>query len=168
MAKGVDDMRELYATGLRNAHAVESQALEIIDRQISLHDDFPEFREMLRLHLDETRQQKTRLEGLLARLNDSPSAFKDMALSFMGNLTAMMNAPADDAILKNLFSDTAFEAFEVASYRSLIVMAEQIGETDAVGVLQQSLREEEAMQRWLLEHNEEITRRFMADHARTA
>lgn len=168
MARGMDDMRALCADGLRNAHAVENQAMEIIDRQISLHDDYPEFREMLRLHLDETRQQKTRIEGLLARLNESPSSLKDMAMSFMGNVAAMMNAPADDAILKNLFSDTAFEAFEVASYRSLIAMAEQIGETDAVGVLQQSLREEEAMQRWLIEHNEEITRRFMGDHARAA
>lgn len=168
MARGMDDMRELYATGLRNAHAVENQAMEIIERQINLHDDYPELRERLRKHLDETRQQKMRLEGLLSRMNEMPSALKDMAMSFMGNVAAMMNAPADDAILKNLFSDTAFEAFEIASYRSLIAMAEQINETEAVGILRQSLQEEEEMERWLIEHNESITLNFMGAHARAA
>ena len=168
MARGMDDMRALYATGLRNAHAVENQAMEIIERQLALHDDVPELRERLRQHLEETRQQKARLEGLLSRMGESPSTLKDMALSFMGNVSAMMNAPADDAILKNLFSDTAFEAFEIASYRSLIAMAGQVNETEAVQILEQSLREEEAMEKWLLEHNESITLRFMNQHAHAA
>lgn len=168
MARGMDDMRALYATGLRNAHAVENQAMEIIERQLTLHDDYPALRERLNQHLEETRQQKLRLEGLLSRMNETPSTLKDMALSFMGNVTAMMNAPADDAILKNLFSDTAFEAFEIASYRSLIAMAEQVNEMEAIEILRQSLQEEEAMEEWLIEHNESITLHYMGERARAA
>lgn len=168
MARTMDDWRELYATGLRNAHAVENEAMEIIERQITLHDDYPELRERLRQHLEETRQQKTRLEGLLSRMNESPSALKDMALSFMGNMAAMMNAPADDAILKNLFSDAGFEAFEIASYRSLIAMAEQINENEAIDILRQSLHEEEEMEKWLIEHTESITLHYMGERQRAA
>ena len=55
----------------------------------------------------------------------------------------------------------AFEHFELGNYRALITSAEQAGETRSVSVLQQNLREEEEMARWLEQHLPEITRQYL-------
>ena len=47
------------------------------------------------------------------------------------------------------------------NYRALIAAAEQAGEARAVAVLQENLREEEAMARWLEERLPELTRRYL-------
>jgi ferritin-like metal-binding protein YciE len=64
-------------------------------------------------------------------------------------------------VLKNAIATYAFEHFEIGNYRALIATAEQAGETRAVAVLQENLREEEAMARWLEEQLPELTRQYL-------
>ena len=54
--------RELFITGLKNAHALENQAHEMLERQIERMKDYPDLRSKLRDHLGETKQQLKRLE----------------------------------------------------------------------------------------------------------
>ncbi len=49
-----------------------------------------------------------------------------------------------DEVLKNLFALFAFEYFEQASYRSLIAMATDIGETRVAEICREILRQEKA------------------------
>ena len=37
-----DEAREVLIVGLRNAHAVESQAVELLERQVQALDDYPD------------------------------------------------------------------------------------------------------------------------------
>jgi hypothetical protein len=84
-----------------------------------------------------------------------------MALSLGGNMAALGHAAAGDEILKNHFANYAFEHFEIASYRSLIVMAETVAFQPAIPLLQMTLKEEEAMAAWVGETLPEVTRKFM-------
>jgi ferritin-like metal-binding protein YciE len=153
--------RSVYVTGLRNAHALEHQALGVIDRQLDRLENFPEVSDRLRLHRGETEQQILRLDELLSNLNERSSAVKDTGLNLMGNLAALGHAVADDEILKNAFANCAFENFEIASYKSLLIMAEESGEPFGITALQQSLREEQRMGQWCDESIEWITKRYM-------
>src|SRR5437588_8366124 len=101
--------RNLLITGLRNAHAMERQAQELMERQSERTNDFPEVKARLQRHLDETRQQLRRLESCLEQCGERESAIKDAALSTMGNLAAMAHTMAGDEILKNTFANNAFE-----------------------------------------------------------
>ncbi|MBW3560463.1 MAG: ferritin-like domain-containing protein, partial [Proteobacteria bacterium] len=91
----------------------------------------------------------------------SASAFKDAVLSLGGNMAALGHAAAGDEILKNTYANQAFENFEIASYRSLIVMAEAGSFTSARPLLEMTLREEEAMAAWVAESIPTVTRRFL-------
>ena len=64
-------------------------------------------------------------------------------MKLMGNLQAMVHATTSDEVLKNLFGLYAFEHFEIASYKSLIAMAEECGETEVVQTCRDILRQEE-------------------------
>lgn len=159
------ETRSLFVTGLRDAHALENQALSMMNRQIERIEQYPEVAARLRAHVEETNGQIGRLEKILSSLDESHSSIKDMGASFMGNMAALGHTVAGDEILKNSFASFAFENFEAASYKSLITMAEAGGFNESVPLLQQSLREEQSMAQWLDEHLPEVTTRYMQLYA---
>jgi ferritin-like metal-binding protein YciE len=89
---------------------------------------------------------------------------KDAALNFMGNMGAIGHAMAEDEILKNAFANCALENFEIASYKSLIVMAEESGSGGGISALRETLREEQAMAQWCEDSIEQITRKYLVLH----
>ena len=144
-----DAVRETFVTGLKNAHALEHQALALMDRQMEHLAHYADVEQQLRMHRGETERQIERLETILADLGENPSALKDMVLQFTGNMAAMSHILAPDEILKNSFANYAFESFEVASYEALVIMAEEGGFESALPLLNETLREEQAMQQWV-------------------
>lgn len=156
------NVRDVFVVGLRNAHAVENEALSIMNRQLDRLENYPELAARLRSHVDETQQQVERLDTILADLGEDASTFKDAAASLMGNMAAMGHTVASDEILKNAFADFAFENYEIAAYRSLITMAEAGGFHAAVPPLTTSLDQEEAMAEWLEANLPTITQRYLS------
>jgi ferritin-like metal-binding protein YciE len=160
-----DLSHKLYITGLQNAHGVEHQALALIDRQLDRLEHYPEVAEQLRRHRAETEQQVQRIDEILSGFNESASGVKDTVLSFTGNLAALAHVPAPDEILKNSFANHAFENFEIASYTSLITLAELAGASNTTSLLQQSLSEEQRMAEWVLSSLPELTRKYASRRA---
>ncbi|RBP17660.1 ferritin-like metal-binding protein YciE [Roseiarcus fermentans] len=157
-----ETIASLYATGLRNAHAMETQAEELLKRQIERLDAYPDLQARMQEHLHETRTQQERLEILLRSIDETTSTFKDTAMAFVGNLAAAAHMPASDEVLKNAFASVAFENYEIAAYKSLIDLAGRAGATEAVGPLRQSCAEEQAMAAWLDSRIEAVTEQFLA------
>jgi ferritin-like metal-binding protein YciE len=154
-------LKTIFVTGLRNAHAMESQAQALLQRQIERLDSFPDLKARMQTHLEETRTQQGRLDRILAQLGESSSTLKDAAMSLMGDMAAMAHMPAQDEVLKNSFASFAFENYETAAYKSLIAVAERIGAADAVGPLKQSCQEEEAMAQFLSSNLDAVTKRYI-------
>lgn len=157
-----DIVREVFITGLRNAHAMENQALSIMKPQLERIENYPEVAAKLDQHIRETEGQISRIEDVLSELNEDHSTLKDMALSFTGAMAAMGHTMAGDEILKNAFANFAFENFEMAAYKSLITIAESGGFASAIDVLQSNLAEEQAMAAWLDENLAGVTTKFLA------
>lgn len=154
-------MRSEFVTGLVNAHALEKEAMVLMERQIGRLEHYPELAQRLREHLAETHRQEDRLDELLDRFDESRSVFKDMMMQLGANAGAIVHAMADDEILKNTFANHALENYEIAAYTSLIAMAKASGNEDAVPLLRESLAEEERMAEWLRAEVEPITRRYL-------
>lgn len=160
-----DVLRELFVVGLKNAHAVEKQALSIMTPQVSRIENYPEVADQLRLHINETNGQIARLDDLLASFDTSGSALKDMGLSLSGSMAALAHSVAGDEIIKNSFANYAFEHFEIAAYKSLLVMAEDGGFANAMPALKQSLGEEERMAQWIEDNLPAVTRKYASLYA---
>jgi len=154
--------REIFVTGLRNAHAMENQALSIMKPQIKRIENYPEIAAKLEQHIAETDGQIQRLEDILAALDEDHSSLKDMALSLTGAMAAMGHSVAGDEILKNSFANYAFENFEIAAYKSLLTVAEAGGYSAATTGLQASLAEERAMAEWLDANIVAVTTKFLS------
>ena len=156
-----ETLKSIFVTGLRNAHAMESQAQALLERQIERLDQFPDMKMRLQTHLQETKTQQQRLDRILDEMGETASTLKDAALNFMGNMAAAAHMPAQDEALKNSLASFAFENYESAAYKSLIAIAEQAGAAGAVSALKQSFREEEDMARFLNQNLETMTRRYV-------
>lgn len=140
---------QAYVAGIQNAHALEKQATQLINRQLDRIQNYPEVAALLRQHHAETEDQIGRLEGILSELGTSHSTVKDLATMFTGNMAALGHTVTPDEVMKNHFANCAFEAFEIATYNSLIAMAEATGNSAHVSVYERSLQEEQATEQKL-------------------
>ncbi|MDB6454031.1 ferritin-like domain-containing protein [Falsirhodobacter sp. 20TX0035] len=153
---------DVFITGLKNAHAMENQALSIMKPQVSRIEHYPEVAAQLDLHIRETENQIQRLEEILAGVDESHSSLKDAALSFTGSMAALTHSMASDEILKNSYANYAFEHFEIAAYISLITAGEESNATQALSLLRQNLDEERRMATWIEDNLPTVTRAYIA------
>ena len=146
---------------LRDAHAMEKQAEEMLKAQAKRIEHYPALRARIDQHLHETEHQAEKLERVMNELGIDTSAMKDMG----GKLTAFGQSVggmmAGDEVVKGGIASYAFECFEIANYKALIAAAEQANQPEVVRVCREILQEEQAMAEWLDQHLDETTRTFL-------
>jgi ferritin-like metal-binding protein YciE len=67
-------------------------------------------------------------------------------------MNSVVSEPFDDEVVKNFLSGHAAENLEIASYRAIIVLAQELGDRETTLLCEEILWEEEAMAAWLKEH----------------
>lgn len=146
---------------LRDAHAMEMQAIKMLESQIARIENYPMLHARLRDHLDQTHDQADRLLRCIERRGGDRSTLKDAA----GRLTAMVQGLGgvfvEDEVVKGAMASYTFEHFEIASYRTLISAAREAGDEETVRVCQEILDEEAEMADWLEEHLPIVTRQYL-------
>ena len=156
-----DDQRLLYVTALQNTHALELQALQIMERQVERLERYPEMEQLLRRHIKETHQHRTRLEEALDAVAETPSTLKEGVLGMMGNMAALAHAPAQDEVLKNAFANRAFENYEAAAYEALLVFTDAAGQSRFRSAFEQSLSDENRTAQAVADLVPLMTRRYI-------
>ena len=153
--------RENLTAWLRDAHAMENQAIEILEKQANRFEHYPELRAKVRSHLDETHRHAERVERCLHQLGTDTSALKTALGKMVGTAQQLSGLFASDEVLKSGIADYAFEHYEIASYKILIAAADEAGEHQVGRMLEENLREEEEMAAWLAQHLPEVTRQYL-------
>lgn len=159
---GSQEAISVFATGLKNAHAMEKQALSILKPQVSRIENYPDMRARLEQHITETEAQIERLETIFDQIDETHSGFKDMVLSMGGAMAALGHAAAGDEILKDTFANYAFEHYEIVAYKSLIRIGDHLSVNGALSLLRQTLEEEEMMAQWIGENAAMVTDQYLA------
>jgi ferritin-like metal-binding protein YciE len=148
----VTKARDIFIVRLRDQHAIESQAIELLERQVGRLENYPEMVQRMRQHIEESKEQARRIEELLASFGTSHSVLKDTVTSALGNIGALGHSATADEVIKNTLANFAFEHYEIASYLSLLTLADVIGHGGARAALTESLHEEERMAEWIQGH----------------
>lgn len=154
--------RDVLVTGLKNAHAMEKQALSIMRPQLNRLKHYPELSQRLDAHISETQTQIERITEMLDSLGAKSSVVKDTFLSTVGSMAALGHVTAGDEVLKNSFANLAFENYELAAYISLVTAARAAGENQAIPLLEDSMNEERRMAEWMAEHIPSVTETFIS------
>jgi ferritin-like metal-binding protein YciE len=136
---------ETLMQGLRNAHAMEKQAIESMENQIDRLQNYPEMQSWARDHVESSKRQRDRIRQCLERHGTDASTLKDMALSIMGNIQELTGSLASDEVLKNAITDYGFKHYEIAAYVTLSAAADAVGDQETKRVVDEIVREEEAL-----------------------
>jgi ferritin-like metal-binding protein YciE len=150
---------------LRDAHAMEKQAEQMLTAQAERLEHYPELRARVVQHIDETRWQHSVLDEILARRGTSNSIVKDLGGKLAAFGQAVGGMTVSDEVVKGAMAGYVFENVEIASYTALIAAAKAVGDTATQASLEQILEQEKAMAAWLLEHLPQITTAFLARSA---
>ncbi|MEC9483166.1 MAG: ferritin-like domain-containing protein [Halomonas sp.] len=146
---------------LRDAHAMEQQAEQMLKAQKSRIENYPEVAQQMEKHLNETLNQSKQLESCLARYDESASAVKSMT----GKMTAIGQAASgiftQDEIVKASQAWYTFEHMEIASYRVLVATAEAAGDVETKRICESILKEEEAMAAWLEQNMPKVVQQYI-------
>ncbi|MEG3109183.1 MULTISPECIES: DUF892 family protein [Pantoea] len=152
---------EHYHDWLRDAHAMEEQAESMLNKMADRLEHYPELRQRIVQHIEETKQQQSLLKQLLDRHDIHNSTLKDAMgkMAAFGQAVGGMTTP--DEVVKGGISGYVFENFEIASYTSLIAAAEHVGDAEGVTILTQIREQEIAMAEWLYTHLPDVTQQFL-------
>ena len=150
-----------FMSWLRDAHAMEMQAIQILQNQAQRIETYPDLRDRILEHLEETRAQAEMLERCIERHGTTSSPFKDSAAAFLGNVQALSGLVFGDEVVKGAIASYTFEHLEIAAYRSLIGAAEELGDAETARICREILQQEEAMAGWLERHLPEITQQYL-------
>jgi ferritin-like metal-binding protein YciE len=138
-----DDLREQLTKYLADAHAIESQAAQLLEQAPSIAGE-PELEKVFRDHLEETRSHRAAVAARLEAHDARPSRFKDVALRIGGvNLGGFFGVQPDTPAKLAGFA-FAFEHLEVAAHELLLRVARRAGDEETARVAERIAGEERA------------------------
>lgn len=146
---------------LKDAYAMEKQALEMCERQSERIENYPELKTRIIKHTEETKGQIERLNKCFSLLDETPSQIKDAIGWTMGNMQALGGMIMPDEIVKGSMASYIFENMEIASYKVLIATAEAAKQPLIAELCRENLEEEEAMPEWLSQHLPDTITQFI-------
>ena len=141
----IESLQDLFEAELRYTYDCEQKLVKKGLPSMIEAAHSPELRSALEQHLQETKNQISRLERVFSIVGAQPKTegndiFDEMA-SVTKDLIDDIKAPRlRDAAL--IVSGNKVEHYEMAVYGSLISFAQQLGFREAVPLLQQTLQEE--------------------------
>jgi ferritin-like metal-binding protein YciE len=157
--------KEDVLTWLRDAHAMEAANIDNLQQLIGRADDYPQLKTQLQRHLDISKRQRDEIEQLLKKLGSDTSTLKDLAMRLAGRIQPLLAGVTPDEMPKNCIAAHAWENFEIASYRSLIGGADDVGLADVKQLCERFIREEQEMATFLFDQLPAITRQYLQRRA---
>jgi ferritin-like metal-binding protein YciE len=141
--KQAEDIAAELVSYLRDAHAIESQAVQLLQAGPTIADS-DALADVFRDHLEETREHQRLVEARLGAHDARPSRFQDTGMRIGGlNVGAFFAAQPDTSVKLGGFA-FAFEHLEIAAYELLRRTAQRAGDPETAAVAEQILVEERA------------------------
>ncbi len=156
---------DVYLTGLRNQHAVETQAIGTLQNQLPRMTAYPELHAKMQADKDMSETQAARLDELLAKHGSSKSVAKEAVTGAVATVAGFAHVAADDEVLKNVLAAIGFKAYEIASYKVLLTLADAAGATADKSVLEQSMKEEQETGDWLGGHIPQFVQSYLTQRS---
>jgi ferritin-like metal-binding protein YciE len=141
--KDAEDIQKELVNYLRDAHAIESQGLKLMEAGPDIAGS-EQLAEVQRAHRGETEEHQRLVEERLAAHDSGPSRFQSTALKIGGlNVGAFFGAQPDTPAKLAGFA-YAFEHLEIAGYELLKRVAQRAGDQETVAMAERILAEERA------------------------
>ena len=138
-------IEELFEHELRDIYSAEQSLLEALEQMAQESSD-REIKRGFTEHRKETQAQIKRLEKIYRSLGQKPESGSCPGVEGLikEKKLFMREKPSNELLeFYNIGAAQKVERYEITAYESLVDMAEKLGMTDVVDLLEQNLQEEE-------------------------
>jgi ferritin-like metal-binding protein YciE len=138
-------LKDLLEDEIKDLYSAEKQLTKAIPKMAKGSND-PALQNAFKGHLKETEAQAKRLEKIAMILEIKPTGKKCVGMEgCIKEGAEALSEDGDDTVLDLgiIGAGSRVEHYEMAGYLTAISLAEQIGENQVVGLLKQSLAEEQ-------------------------
>lgn len=139
-------LMHLFENQLKDIYWAENELVKALPTMIEKATS-PELIEVLTAHLDETKAQVARLEGVFLTFGKKAAAEKCEAIAGLIHEAEAIIRDCEDGSMRDagiIAATQKIEHYEIASYDTLRQFAETLGMTEATQMLKTSLNEEKA------------------------
>ena len=140
-----EGLRGLFINELKGIYYAEKA---LVDNMPSISDaaTTDQVRQAFQVHLEETRNQVTRLERIFQSINEAPETMTCNAVDGLAedadNVIGMTESGSLTRDAALIIAGQKVKHYEIAAYGSLHSLAQLLGYTEAAQLIEQSLREE--------------------------
>jgi len=162
MQKG--SIRQLYVDELRDLYNAETQLVKALPKMAKASSN-AELRQGFEEHLRQTSEHVSRLEQIFEALDEKPTGKKCLGMDGLVKEAAeTMRENYEDAAMDAAIIGAAqrVEHYEIAGYGTVRTLAQLLGETGHVTLLEQTLEEEKQTDQKLTNLSENINRQATA------
>ena len=146
---------------LRDAHAMEIQAIQAVEDQTDRLLNYPELRNWAQEHVQAAKQHRELIRECIERRGGSTSTIKDVAMAVVGKFQELTGMLMADEVLKNIIGDYSFKHYQIACYKSLIAAAEEASDPETKQVCEDILSTHQQLVDRLLPYIPQATREYM-------
>jgi ferritin-like metal-binding protein YciE len=139
-------LHDAFVEELRDTYDAEKQLTKALPKMAKAANS-PDLREAIESHLEETRQQVTRLEQVFATLDEKARGKHcDGIAGIIEEGKSIMDEDFDETTMDAclIAAGQRAEHYEMAAYGTLVAWAQAMGHSEAAKLLQQTLNEEKA------------------------
>jgi ferritin-like metal-binding protein YciE len=142
----MESIEELFEHELKDILGGEQALVDALEQMAQESSD-RDIRKAYTQHRKETQGQIKRLEKIFRSLGQKPEAAACAGIEGLikEKKTFMREKPTEELLeFFNVGAAQKIERYEITSYENLIDMADKLGLSDAVGLLEENLQEEES------------------------
>ncbi len=137
-------LEDLFEHQLKDLYSAESQLIEALPKMAKNATD-KKLKKAFENHLEETKEQKSRLENICRTLNITPSGETCKAMKgLITEAESFIDEAEDDEIMDaGLIAEAQrVEHYEISGYGTAVRYAKELGHRDVAKTLQETLDEE--------------------------
>lgn len=149
----IDEFRQMYVAELQELRSVEAQLVEALPK-VAETANHPELKDAIRKHLEETRAQGGRLDGILRAHGARAREHQDSSMQTILREAEKWAKMVQDSHLRDaglIASAQRVEHYEIAVYGTLAAWAKQLGHAEDLQTLHAILEEEKRTDETLTE-----------------
>lgn len=144
--KDIKTMNDLFVHTLQDIYYAENKIIQSLPQMIENASN-PQLKQGLKSHLGETKNHVKRLEQVFKMQGQKPRSIDCPAIDGIVEEAEDVTGEVEDVDVLDaaiVAAAQAVEHYEITRYGSLISWAKQLGRTECVGLLEQTLDEEKA------------------------
>ena len=137
-------LEDLFEHQLKDLYSAESQLVDALPKMVEKAND-SQLKDAFKSHLEETKEQKSRLENICRELNITPKGETCKAMEgLIKEAKSFIEEAKDDEVMDaGLIAEAQrVEHYEISGYGTAVRYAKELGHRDIAKKLQTTLDEE--------------------------